>query len=85
MYQPPKRKKRRRKGGIFRRLLVLLILSALLVNTGLPSGAAGGFLIAAYILSPFAGGFYIGKKAEQKKFLHMSIQHVILQKNFQKE
>lgn len=50
-------------------MLVLLILSALLVNTGLPSGAAGGFLIAAYLLSPFAGGFYIGKKAEQKKFL----------------
>ncbi len=50
-------------------MIILLLLSVLLANTGLPSGAAGGFLIAAYLLSPFAGGFYIGKKAEQKQYL----------------
>lgn len=48
---------------------LLLILSVLLLGTGLSTKAAGGIMIAVYILSPFAGGFYLGKKAEQKKYL----------------
>jgi len=48
--------------------IVLFVLSFLLSGTGLSSGAVGGILIAVYILSPFVGGFYLGKKAEQKKY-----------------
>lgn len=60
------------KGLVFSYLITavfLLILSVLLLNTGISTGIAGGIIIAVYILSPFAGGFYLGKKAEQKKFL----------------
>jgi putative membrane protein (TIGR04086 family) len=48
---------------------VLLILSFLMLKLDLSSGAISGGINFVYIVSAFIGGFYLGKKTEQKKFL----------------
>ncbi len=48
---------------------ILLLLSFLMLKLDLPGSVIGGGIILAYIVSTFLGGFLIGKKAEQRKFL----------------
>lgn len=48
---------------------VLLLLSFLMLKMDLSGAVISGGINFAYILSAFAGGFFVGKKAEQKKFL----------------
>jgi putative membrane protein (TIGR04086 family) len=48
---------------------ILLILSFLMLKLDLSSGAISGGINFVYIVSAFIGGFYLGKKTEQKKFL----------------
>ncbi|MBH1941593.1 TIGR04086 family membrane protein [Mobilitalea sibirica] len=48
---------------------VLLLLSFLMLKLDLSGAVISGGIHFAYILSAFIGGFFIGKKVEQKKFL----------------
>ena len=48
---------------------VLLILSFLMLKLDLSSGVISGGINFVYIISAFAGGFFVGKKTEQRKFL----------------
>lgn len=48
---------------------LLLLLSFLMLKLDLPAVAISGGIILAYIVSSFIGGFFVGKKTEQKKFL----------------
>lgn len=48
---------------------VLLLLAFLMLKMDLSGAVISGGINFAYILSAFTGGFFIGKKAEQKKFL----------------
>lgn len=48
---------------------ILLLLSFLMLKMDLPGTAVSGGIILAYIASSFIGGFFVGKKLEQKKFL----------------
>lgn len=49
--------------------VLLLLISFLLLKLNLPSAVISGLINVTYILSAFAGGFFLGKKTEQKKFL----------------
>jgi putative membrane protein (TIGR04086 family) len=40
-----------------------------MLKLDLPAVAISGGIILAYIVSSFIGGFFVGKKTEQKKFL----------------
>lgn len=60
------------KGLLFAYIItafILLLLAFLMLKLDLSSTIIGGGVIFAYILSTFIGGFFVGKKLEQKKFL----------------
>lgn len=60
------------KGLLFSYIItafILLLLSFLMLNMDLPAGAISGGIIFTYIASVFIGGFFVGKKIEQKKFI----------------
>lgn len=60
------------KGLLFSYIItafILLLLSFLMLQADLPAGVFGGGIILAYIASTFVGGFFVGKKLEQRKFL----------------
>lgn len=60
------------KGLLFSYIITaftILLLSFLMLKLNLPSAVISGGINFIYILSAFTGGFYIGKKVEQKKFL----------------
>ncbi len=48
---------------------VLLILSFLMLKLDLSGAVISGGINFVYIISAFTGGFFVGKKTEQKKFL----------------
>ena len=49
--------------------LLLLLILFLMLKLDLSSAVISGGINFAYILSAFTGGFFIGKKTEQKKFI----------------
>lgn len=49
--------------------VVVLILSFLMLKLDLSGTVISGGINFVYIVSAFTGGFYMGKKVEQKKFL----------------
>lgn len=49
--------------------LILVLLTTLLYRFGMGSSLVSAGVVAAYLLSGFTGGFLIGKKTEEKKFL----------------
>ncbi|NLJ97145.1 MAG: TIGR04086 family membrane protein [Clostridiales bacterium] len=49
--------------------ILLLLISFLLLKFDLPGAVISGLINVTYILSAFAGGFFIGKKTEQRKFI----------------
>lgn len=53
----------------FTTMLLLLLLAAVLFKTELPEMASKIWLIAVYVISGFLGGFFIGKRRKNKKFL----------------
>ncbi len=60
------------KGLLFSYIItafVLLLLSFMMLNLDLPAGVISGGIILSYIVSAFIGGFFVGKKLEQKKFI----------------
>ncbi|MDF2905977.1 MAG: hypothetical protein K0R34_1298 [Herbinix sp.] len=60
------------KGLLFSYIItafILLLLSFLMLKLDLSGTVISGGIIFAYILSTFIGGFFVGKKAEQKKFI----------------
>ena len=60
------------KGLLFSYIItafMLLLLSFLMLKLDLPSIIISGGINFAYIISAFIGGFFVGKKAEQKKFI----------------
>lgn len=48
---------------------ILLILSFLMLKLDLSSMVISGGINFVYIISAFSGGFFVGKKVEQRKFL----------------
>jgi putative membrane protein (TIGR04086 family) len=48
---------------------MLLLLSFLILKLDLPSVVVSGGINFSYIVSAFVGGFFTGKKIEQKKFI----------------
>ena len=48
---------------------LLLLLSFLMLKVDLPSMIISGGIYFVYIISVFIGGFFVGKRLEQKKFL----------------
>lgn len=60
------------KGLLFSYIItafIILLLSFLMLKIDLPAAVFGGGINFAYIISSFVGGFFIGKKMEQKKFV----------------
>lgn len=60
------------KGLLFSYIItafLLLILSFLMLKLDLSSVVISGGLNFVYIISAFIGGFFVGKKVEQKKFI----------------
>ena len=60
------------KGLVFSYMItafVLLLLSFLMLKMDLSGVVFSGGINFAYIISAFTGGFFVGKKIEQKKFL----------------
>lgn len=53
----------------FTTMLLLLFLAVLLFKAELPEMASKIWLIAVYVISGFLGGFLIGKRRKNKKFL----------------
>lgn len=49
--------------------LLLLIVSFLMLNFELSGGVISGIINATYIISALMGGFFAGKRIEQKKFI----------------
>lgn len=49
--------------------LILLLISFLMLKLELSSVVFSGAINLAYITSTFIGGFFIGKRTEQKKFI----------------
>ncbi|MGB8454556.1 MAG: TIGR04086 family membrane protein [Anaerocolumna sp.] len=49
--------------------ILLLLLAFLMLKADLSSGVLSGGILLTYILSSFAGGFLLGKSADQKRFL----------------
>lgn len=50
-------------------MILLVLLAFMLFKTELPEIATKIWLIAVYVISGFLGGFFIGKKRKNKKFL----------------
>lgn len=48
---------------------VLLLLSFMMLKMDLSGTVFSGGLILTYIISSMVGGFFVGKKVEQKKFI----------------
>lgn len=48
---------------------LLMLLSFLMLKLELPGGVISGGIVLAYIASNFTGGFFVGKRLEQRKFL----------------
>lgn len=48
---------------------LLLILSFIMLNLDVPSIVISGGINFVYIISAFVGGFFTGKRTEQKKFI----------------
>ena len=60
------------KGALFSYIItafILLLLSFLMLKLDLSGTVIGIGINMAYILSSFGGGFFVGKKAKQQKFL----------------
>jgi putative membrane protein (TIGR04086 family) len=60
------------KGLVFSYIVtafLLLLLSFLMLKLDLPGAVFSGGINFAYIVSAFVGGFFVGKKIEQRKFL----------------
>lgn len=60
------------KGLLFSYIItafMLLLLSFLMLKLDLPSMVISGGINFAYIISAFIGGFFVGKKTEQKRFI----------------
>lgn len=60
------------KGLLFSYIItafVLLILALLMLKLNLSGAVISGGINFTYIISAFIGGFFVGKKVEQKKFL----------------
>jgi putative membrane protein (TIGR04086 family) len=60
------------KGLLFSYIItafILLLLSLLMLKLDLSSTVISGGINFAYIVSAFIGGFFVGKKIEQRKFL----------------
>ena len=60
------------KGLLFSYIItafILLLLSFLMLKLDLSSTIFSGGIIFAYIVSSFIGGFFVGKKVDQRKFL----------------
>jgi putative membrane protein (TIGR04086 family) len=60
------------KGLLFSYIItafILLLLSFLMLKLDLSSAVISGGINFAYIVSAFIGGFFVGKKMEQRKFL----------------
>lgn len=60
------------KGALFSYIItafILLLLSFLMLKLDLSGTVIGIGINMAYILSSFVGGFFVGKKVEQQKFL----------------
>ncbi len=57
--------------------LILLLLSFLMLKIDLPSAAISAGIIISYIASTLVGGFFVGKKLEQKKFIWGLIMGVV--------
>lgn len=49
--------------------LLLVLLAFLLYRFQLSEGVVRGVIVAVYIISGFAGGFFLGKKRKTKKYL----------------
>lgn len=49
--------------------VLLLLTSFLMLKLDLPGAVISGVVNVIYILSTFIGGFFIGKRTEQKKFV----------------
>ena len=49
--------------------LLLLLISFLMLKLELSGAVISGFINFTYIASAFTGGFFIGKKTAQKKFI----------------
>ncbi len=68
------------KGLLFSYIItafLLLLLAFLMLKLDLPSMVFSGGINFAYIVSAFIGGFFVGKKIEQKKFLWGLLMGVI--------
>ncbi len=50
--------------------ILLLLLAFLMLKADIPSGFISGGIILTYVLSSFAGGFLLGKSADQRRFLY---------------
>lgn len=48
---------------------IILILSFLMLKLDLPSAVISGGINLSYIVSTLVGGFFVGKRLEQRKFL----------------
>lgn len=60
------------KGLLFSYIItafILLLLSFLMLKLDLSSAVISGGINFSYIVSAFVGGFFVGKKLEQKKFM----------------
>lgn len=60
------------KGLLFSYMItafLIMILSFLMLKLDLSSMVISGGINFAYIVSAFVGGFFVGKKVEQKKFV----------------
>ncbi|HPU62969.1 MAG TPA: TIGR04086 family membrane protein [Mobilitalea sp.] len=49
--------------------IILLIVSFLMLNFDLSGSVISAIINVTYIVSTFMGGFFVGKKTEQKKFV----------------
>ncbi len=56
---------------------LLMLLSFLMLKLELPSAVISGGINLCYIISAFVGGFFVGKKIEQKKFIWGLVMGVI--------
>lgn len=68
------------KGLLFSYIItafILLILSFLMLKMDLSGAVISGGINFTYVVSAFAGGFFVGKKTEHKKFLWGLIMGVV--------
>lgn len=50
-------------------VLFLVVFALLMLRAGVGSGLVSRLMIAGYILAPAAGGFMLGKKKKEKRYL----------------